>query len=128
MYLVAVRREFVAQHFLFGGDWGSENELHSHHYRVEVSIEGPNLDEHGFLLDITKIDALINEKVAYLNDKNLNDLPEFTGLNPSMERLANYFCLFIIKTIGNPAISQVLVKIWEDENVWASYRQDVSCI
>jgi 6-pyruvoyltetrahydropterin/6-carboxytetrahydropterin synthase len=126
MYQVAVKRDFVAQHFLFGGDWGSENELHSHHYRVEVCLEGLGLDEHGFLFDITKIDALINEKAACLNDKNLNDLPEFAGLNPSMERLANYFCLSVTETISHPAVSKVLVKIWEDENVWASYQQDIS--
>ena len=126
MYQVAVKRDFVAQHFLFGGDWGSENELHSHHYRVEVCIEGPGLDDHGFLFDIVKIDAVINEKVACLNDKNLNDLPEFAGLNPSMERLANYFCLSVTETISHPAVSKVLVKIWEDENVWASYQQDIS--
>lgn len=124
MYQVAVRRDFVAQHFLCGGDWGSENELHLHHYRVEVCVEGHELDEYGFLLDITKIDALINEMVASLNDKNLNDLPAFAGLNPSMERLANWFCLSVITTISLPAISHVLVKIWEDENVWASYQQD----
>ena len=35
MYSVAVKREFVAQHFLIGGDWGAENDWHSHHYQVE---------------------------------------------------------------------------------------------
>ena len=40
MYAVAVSRDFVAQHFLIGGDWGAENESHSHHYRVEVGLEG----------------------------------------------------------------------------------------
>jgi 6-pyruvoyltetrahydropterin/6-carboxytetrahydropterin synthase len=32
MYTVAVRRDFIAQHYLIGGDWGAENELHAHHY------------------------------------------------------------------------------------------------
>ncbi len=45
LYVVAVKRDFVAQHFLFGGDWGSENELHSHHYRVELQLEGSRLDQ-----------------------------------------------------------------------------------
>ncbi len=30
MYSVSVRRNFIAQHYLIGGDWGPENELHSH--------------------------------------------------------------------------------------------------
>jgi hypothetical protein len=34
MYTVAVKRDFIASHFLVGGDWGSENERHAHHYVV----------------------------------------------------------------------------------------------
>ncbi len=30
MYRVAVRRRFTAFHHLIGGDWGSENQHHSH--------------------------------------------------------------------------------------------------
>ena len=44
MYTLAVRRDFVAQHFLVGGDWGPENLKHSHHYRVEVEMTAPELD------------------------------------------------------------------------------------
>ena len=31
MYKVAVTREFIANHFLIGGDWGDENKPHAHH-------------------------------------------------------------------------------------------------
>ena len=40
MYTLAVKRNFIAQHFLIGGDWGEENYLHSHHYVLEVLLEG----------------------------------------------------------------------------------------
>ncbi|MEZ4656751.1 MAG: 6-carboxytetrahydropterin synthase [Caldilineaceae bacterium] len=40
MYTLAVQRDFVAQHFLIGGDWGPENQWHSHHYRLEVQLQG----------------------------------------------------------------------------------------
>ena len=50
-YSVTVRREFIAQHFLVGGDWGRENQLNSHRYRVEARYEGTSLDRHGYLLD-----------------------------------------------------------------------------
>ena len=43
-YTVAVERDFIARHKLIGGDWGPENELHSHHYRVELALEGSELD------------------------------------------------------------------------------------
>jgi len=125
MYQIAVYRDFIARHFLSGGDWGRENEKHSHHYRVEVCIEGPRLDEHGYLVDIVEIETITNETVDYLKDKILNDLPEFTGINPSIEHLAHYFCLSLVKNIRNRSLSALQVKIWENENAWASYRQDL---
>lgn len=32
MYKLAIAREFMAQHYLVGGDWGPENQRHSHIY------------------------------------------------------------------------------------------------
>jgi len=85
MYTVAVKRDFVAQHFLIGGDWGAENTLHSHHYAIEVQLEGDRLDRHGYLVDIVEIEQALNALVAHYRDHTLNELPEFAGLNPSIE-------------------------------------------
>ena len=90
-YTVAVKREFVGQHFLIGGDWGAENEWHSHHYYVEVQLEGDALDKHGYLVDIVDIESNLEALVAHYKDKTLNDLPEFTGLNPSIEHFSRIF-------------------------------------
>ena len=84
MYSVAVKREFVAQHFLIGGDWGAENDWHSHHYQIEVQLRGPTLDRHGYLVDIVDINAHLEALVGRYRDKTLNDLPEFKDLNPSL--------------------------------------------
>ena len=54
-YTVGVIRDFVAQHYLIGGDWGRENQLHSHHYKLEVIFAGDELDQHGYLLDIAVV-------------------------------------------------------------------------
>ncbi len=40
MYTVSVRRELIARHYLIGGDWGAENDPHSHPYVIEVRLEG----------------------------------------------------------------------------------------
>ena len=40
MYTLAVRREFIARHFLIGGDWGAENFPNSHHYVLELQLTG----------------------------------------------------------------------------------------
>ena len=122
MYTVAVKRDFVAQHFLIGGDWGAENEWHSHHYVVEVQLEGAALDKHGYLVDIVDIENNLEALAAYYRDKTLNDLPEFAGLNPSIEHFSRIFCQQMAERINAPNVTAVTSKIWENEIAWAAYR------
>jgi 6-pyruvoyltetrahydropterin/6-carboxytetrahydropterin synthase len=125
MYRVAIRRHFEARHRLIGGDWGSENELHAHPYEVEVSLEGAQLDEHGYLVDITAIEASLDAILARIAGTTLNDLPEFAGLNPSIERLAQIFCRSVLADMVVPALSAVSVKVFESGNAWAACRREL---
>ena len=63
MYTVAVTRDFIANHFLVGGDWGAENFPHAHNYVAEISIQGNQLDQHGYLVDIVDIEAALDKTV-----------------------------------------------------------------
>lgn len=125
MYTLAVERDFVAQHFLIGGDWGPENDWHSHHYRLEVRLEGENLNHHGYLVDIVDVEANLTAIVANYRDKTLNDLPEFSELNPSIE----HFCRIVAEQLVDALdaanlsnLSSLTVRIWENQIAWASYR------
>jgi 6-pyruvoyltetrahydropterin/6-carboxytetrahydropterin synthase len=122
MYTVAVQRDFVAQHFLIGGDWGPENEWHSHHYRVEAQLHGAALDRHGYLVDIVDIERHLEALVAYYRDKTLNELPEFADLNPSIEHFARIFGEAFSGRVKAANISAITVKIWENEIAWAAYH------
>jgi len=124
VYAVAVERDFIARHWLFGGDWGAENELHSHHYKIEVQLEGSDLDRHGYLVDIVDIESNLDELVAYYRDRTLNDLPEFKDLNPSIERLSKLFCEALFERVRTSNVSAIVVKIWENKIAWASYRRE----
>jgi 6-pyruvoyltetrahydropterin/6-carboxytetrahydropterin synthase len=123
-YTVAVQRDFVAQHFLFGGDWGAENELHSHHYKVELQLDGNRLDQHGYLVDIVDIEAGLDDLVSQYRDKALNNLPQFNELNPSIEHLSRIFCDQLSDRIRASNITAVTVKIWENEIAWAAFRRE----
>ena len=124
MYTVAVKRDFIAQHFLIGGDWGTENEWHSHHYQVEVQLEGTRLDKHGYLVDIVDIESHLEAVVTYYRDKTLNNLPEFEGLNPSIEHLARILCQALAARIQAPNLKAITLKMWENQIAWAAYRQE----
>lgn len=126
MYTVAVKRDFVAQHYLIGGDWGAENEWHSHHYVVELQLHGETLDQHGYLVDIVDIEENLGALVAYFKDKTLNDLNEFAGLNPSIEHFARIVYTQMNERIKANTLSSMTVKIWENEIAWASFTMAVN--
>jgi 6-pyruvoyltetrahydropterin/6-carboxytetrahydropterin synthase len=126
MYTVAVTREFIANHFLVGGDWGSENFPHAHHYVVEISIEATQLDRHGYLVDIVEIEAAMTKIVEYYRDALLNDKPEFEGLNPSIEHFSRIICDKMLGLITFPGSGFLNVKLWENDTCWAGYRKEIA--
>lgn len=122
MYTLAVKRDFIAQHYLIGGDWGVENQLHSHHYMLELQLEGATLDQHGYLVDIVEIEKILDVIVATYWYKTLNEMPGFSDLNPSLEHFCSNLCQFIASQIQQDNIKTITVKLWESEAAWASYR------
>lgn len=121
MYSVAVQRKFIAQHFLIGGDWGAENQKHSHAYAIELILSGDRLDQHGYLVDIVDIEHHLDGLVAYYRDRTLNELPEFAGLNPSIEHFARIVCATLAARLKANTLTAMTVKLWETDIAWASY-------
>jgi 6-pyruvoyltetrahydropterin/6-carboxytetrahydropterin synthase len=122
MFQVAVQRDFIAQHFLIGGDWGAENFPHSHHYVIELVLSGQELDQHGYLVDIVEIEAKLERQLETYRDKLLNELPEFSGINPSLERFTRILCEALSGEISAANVRRVKVQLWENEQAWASFE------
>jgi 6-pyruvoyltetrahydropterin/6-carboxytetrahydropterin synthase len=127
MYTLAIQRDFIAQHFLFGADWGAENELHAHHYRIEVLLEGNRLDQHGYLVDIVALEESVEALVARYKNQILNEQPAFAGLNPSIEHFSRILCQAIDQDLVADNICAVTLKVWENEIAWAAFRQERPC-
>jgi len=121
MYTLAVRRDFIARHFLIGGDWGKENLPNSHHFLLEVQLAAGQLDSHGYLCDIVEVDRYLTEVVEYFGERMLNELPEFAGLNPSLEVFARIIADRLRASILRDGITSMKIVLWEDKRAWASY-------
>ncbi|HQV95539.1 MAG TPA: 6-carboxytetrahydropterin synthase [Anaerolineales bacterium] len=121
MYILGVRRDFIARHFLIGGDWGPENFPNSHHYVLELQLEGKELDQHGFLVNIVDVEKHLDEVVGQYKEQTLNDCPSFEGLNPSIEHFARILATSLSERIQAKNISAVKVVLWENESAWAAY-------
>ncbi len=123
MYRLAVCRDFIAQHYLIGGDWGAENQRHSHHYRLQVVLSGAELDRHGYLADIVEVDRAIDEALTPFRDRTLNELAPFAGLNPSLERFAKVLYDGLHARLASERLTLTL-RLWENERDWAGYGDD----
>ena len=121
-YTVGVIRDFVAQHFLIGGDWGSENQLHSHHYKLEAIFEGDRLDRHGYLLDIAEVKQHLGALVERFRDRTLNEQPELRGQNPGLEPFARVLAEGLAARIDTAALTALTVKLWENDEAFATCR------
>jgi 6-pyruvoyltetrahydropterin/6-carboxytetrahydropterin synthase len=121
-YSVAVIRPFVAQHFLIGGDWGRENTLHSHPYRLEAIFEGQRLDRHNYLLDIAEVKKQLEVLVDRYADHTLNELPEFTGQNPSVELFARVLGEGLAARLDTAGLDRLTLKLWENDDAYASHQ------
>ncbi|MBP8165013.1 MAG: 6-carboxytetrahydropterin synthase [Anaerolineales bacterium] len=124
MYTLGVRREFIARHFLIGGDWGPENFPNSHHYILELQLKGAELDQHGYLVDIVDVEKHLDEVVGYYKEQMLNDKPEFSGINPSIEHFSRILATTLNERIKAKNISKLKVVLWEHANAWAAYSID----
>ena len=124
MYTLAVRRDFIARHFLIGGDWGPENYPNSHHYVLELRLKGAELDQHGNLCDIVDVEKHLDQVVAYYSEQMLNEKPEFEGLNPSIEHFARKLAEALNERIAAPNVTKLKVVLWENEIAWAAFSLD----
>jgi 6-pyruvoyltetrahydropterin/6-carboxytetrahydropterin synthase len=122
MYTLGVRCGFIARHYLIGGDWGAENFPNSHHYVLELQLEGRELDPHGYLVDIVDVKKHLDEVIGQYKEQMLNDCPAFAGLNPSIEHFARVLAVALNERIEAANISTLKVALWEDESAWAAYQ------
>ncbi len=122
MYRLGITRDFIARHFLVGGDFGAENREHSHHYRVEVLVEGERLNEHGYLIDILALEEALLAVIDGYRDRVLNELEPFADLNPSLEHFARILWEALAGRLG-PREYRLNIRLWENDRDWAGFSE-----
>ena len=125
MYSTTVLTDFVAQHYLTVPDPGPEGVPHSHHFEVELTFRGPELNEYDYLVDIDDAEAALASLADRYRDTLLNDHPEFEGYNPSVERFARVVFERVTETVTDETITELAVTVREDETAAAAYDAPV---
>jgi 6-pyruvoyltetrahydropterin/6-carboxytetrahydropterin synthase len=119
---VMIERNFSSAHQLRGYKGKCEN-LHGHNYRVEIYARGSELDNIGLLVDFGELKEAADEVVAYLDHRNINELPPFDEeLNPSAENLARYILERVASRVGDERVSVYKVRCFETPTSVATYQ------
>lgn len=123
MFQVTVEETFSAGHALRGYKGKCEN-VHGHNYRVRVTVEGPQLDSIGLLVDFTHLKRVMRGIIGLLDHQFMNDLEPFRTVNPSAENLAKYFYDEVTRQAKEmPAGARVKdVLVWETDTASAQYQ------
>ena len=122
MFEVTIEQTFAAGHALRNYRGKCEN-VHGHNYRCQLTVEGPQLDGTGLLLDFVSLKRTLQSVVDRLDHQWLNDFPPFDVVNPSAENIAKYIYDEVSKLIGvENAVRLGYVKLWETDTSSATYR------
>jgi 6-pyruvoyltetrahydropterin/6-carboxytetrahydropterin synthase len=123
MFEVSVEQVFAAGHALRNYKGKCEN-IHGHNWRVQVVIEGQQLDGTGLLVDFIDVKELMGSVIARLDHQFLNEVAPFDVKNPSAENIAEYFYQQMSAGLAKTPVPVRIreVKIWETDIQSASYR------
>jgi 6-pyruvoyl-tetrahydropterin synthase len=79
-------------HSFRGAVFGPAQALHGATFVVDAAIMSKDTDANGIVADIGCAHEVLKSILAPLNYKNLDELPEFKGINTTTEFLAKYIC------------------------------------
>jgi 6-pyruvoyltetrahydropterin/6-carboxytetrahydropterin synthase len=122
LFEVMIERNFSSAHQLRGYKGKCEN-LHGHNYKIEIYARGSELDNIGLLVDFGELKEAADEVVAYLDHRNINELPPFDEeLNPSAENLARYILERVASRVGDERVRVYKVRCFETPTSVATYQ------
>ncbi|MGA1861544.1 6-carboxytetrahydropterin synthase QueD [Deferribacter thermophilus] len=119
MFKLRVIDHFASAHFLRDYNGKCEN-LHGHNWKVEVYLEGNELDKTGMLVDFKVIKKELKNVTEELDHIFLNEHEYFIKVNPTSENIAKYIYDRLKVKFGD-LVSSVVV--WESETAAAEYYE-----
>jgi 6-pyruvoyl-tetrahydropterin synthase len=130
VFSVTVRDHMMIAHSLRGEVFGPAQRLHGATYVVDATFRRAALDADGIVLDIGRAAEALHAVLAELTYRNLDDEPEFAGINTSTEALARVIADRLAErahagALGDTAreLDGLLVTLRESHVAWASYER-----
>jgi 6-pyruvoyl-tetrahydropterin synthase len=90
VYAVEVSDQIMIAHSFRGTIFGPAQSMHGATFVIRVAFLAEELDAHGIVVDIARAHGVLKDALAPLNYRNLDDLPQFRGVNTTTEFLTRY--------------------------------------
>jgi 6-pyruvoyl-tetrahydropterin synthase len=88
VFSVTVRDHIMIAHSFRGEVFGPAQRLHGATFVVDATFRRATLDADGIVVDIGRATDELRAVLAELNYRNLDDEPDFAGMNTTTEALA----------------------------------------
>ncbi len=120
-YTISAQAHYDAAHFLNNYE-GKCSRLHGHRYVVEAALQATELDDSGIAFDFVDLKKALRGIADELDHENLNELPQFRGVETSAENQAKYFFEEMSRRLPTQMAAGLLyARIWESPTQWAQY-------
>ena len=90
VFAVEVSDQIMIAHSFSGAVFGPAQQLHGATFVVRAAFLAEQLDPNGIVVDIGLAGEMLKATLAPLNYRNLDDLPQFKGVNTTTEFLTRY--------------------------------------
>lgn len=132
MFSITVRDHVMVAHSFRGEVFGPAQRLHGATFVVDATFRRAVLDADNIVVDIGLATRELGAVLADLNYRNLDDEPEFAGVNTSTEFLARVVADRLAAKVhagalgeGARGLAGITVTLTESHVVWASYERSL---
>jgi 6-pyruvoyl-tetrahydropterin synthase len=130
-FTVTVRDHMMIAHSFAGESFGPAQRLHGATFIVDASLEAVDLDPNGVVVDIGRASVLLAEITGSLTYRNLDEDPDFVGVNTTTEVLCKVIADRLAERIfdgslgSGQQVRSITVTLHESHVAWASYSRSL---
>ena len=130
MFSVTVRDHIMIAHSFSGEVFRPAQKLHGATFVVDATFRRPELDADNIVVDIGRASEELHAICGALSYRNLDDEPDFAGVNTSTEYLAKVIADRLAAKAaagdlgaGASGLTGIAVTLHESHIAWASYER-----
>jgi 6-pyruvoyl-tetrahydropterin synthase len=130
-FTVTVRDHMMIAHSFTGESFGPAQRLHGATFIVDATFEAADLDPNGVVVDIGRASVLLAEITGSLTYRNLDEDPDFDGVNTTTEVLCKVIADRLAERIydgslgSGQQVGSITVTLHESHVAWASYSRSL---